>query len=606
MYKKLLSVLAFALALMVLFPSCFLEDLFDVYSEGEAPNIHDTKISRDFNQVWAIELWWDSLEGRDAYELERSEDGYAFIEIAGWTSNAYFADHGDDLSPQGLKPGSTYEYRARGHFEEWVKVDGGFGPWGGLVAVTIPNFVPPENLVVTLSTDGNSVFLNWSNVDAADDYEIYHSDDLLTGYSEIGSVTDSEFLDTSSDFSPGTTHYYKVQALNDFYGDTDFSETVSISTTPVVTAAWHDLGSVGFAAAEGEIELASMGGNLYALFADAADLDKRIKAMKHDENDTGSWSNAGTYLSLAAAGSDEVSALVSGSTLYAAYADTDVSVTSGGSPAVFVKQYSGTAWSSVGAADGLTTYDAGEFGVWGTDPVLTNGTSGPFAAYVTDSFGIINTLSYTGSGLYWDEENTDYWTTNTLSAAELGLATDITGRHIAALQSGGGLSNPTTNMYRFESGFWTPYGSEFIIGSADGFLYTHGFLCDDLNNLYLAAEKLSSGSQEACDVFISSGGAWSSLDLSAQITTPATYLDLAIVENADSSGIFAAASLQDSGSYWVELWEYSGAAWQQIGDAVSSTVGALSVDVAIDSSSRPILILAEGAGGSLRALVFRE
>ena len=604
MNRKLrtLAFCAVSILALVISSSCFILDLFDPEPEWETPVITSTKVSRNIAGYWIVEIWWNWLDGSDAYELWRSEDGGSFQEIGGWTSDTYFVDYGYFLSPEGIKPGSTYSYKVGGHFEE-----GGFGPLSEVVSETVPAFIAPQNLIASWSGDGQSVLLNWDPVDPADGYRVYRSQSIDGSYSEIGTISESIYQDNSAD--PDTTYFYKVLAYSYTYFDTDYSEVVPLNPyVPSVTASWHDLGSPGFGSAEGEIDLAAAAGNLYALFADAADTETRIRVMVHDESDLGNWSAAGVYLSLSSADGDEVRSLVSGGVLYAAYADTDASIGSGGSPRISVKQYNGSAWSAVGAGDGVTTFDIGEAGAFGAEAAITSDGSGLFLVYQTDSILLVDSLSYPGSGDYWIEANSNYWTDNTLSAFEIDLFTESGGQHVAALQTGGGTSNPVVNMYRYSGTAWAVHGTGFSIGVDNGFMNINGFITDSSNAPYLAAEKLgSTGEQEESDVNRWNGSAWQNLNLSLELTDMKRIMDVAIVSNAAGTGILAAAAYQNnSDAYKVELWEYSGGIWEQIGTAVDSATGAFSVDVALDSASRPVLIFTEGLNADLRAVVFRE
>lgn len=597
---RLMLVLFVAVLILFMSTSCFLEKFFDPDPVLEAPKFEGFYVEgRSYG--WHIDIWWSTVDGADAYEVYRAcpDLNLIFENVNDWNTDDRWSDYGELLPGDELKLGVTYQYKVRGHFD-----DGGYGPFSEILSVPLPAFLPPENLSVTLLTDGNSVMVDWDPVEDAENYEVHRSEESSYGYSKIAETTETLFSDDS--IAPSTTYFYKVFASNSEYGDTDFCEAVWIDTgEPPITASWIDLGSPGFASAEGDVELASVGGNLYALFADADDTDNRIKVMSHDGSDGGSWTDTGGYLSLSTVVWDRVYALADGDTLYAAYADTDDTVTAGGSPRIFVKQYLGSAWSAVGAGsdDGVSTYDIlldTEIGVFGAMPALAAAGTDLFMVYQTSSFALVDSLSYPGSGDYWSEEDSDYWNTGMISAGEIGLDVDSAGRPVAALESG------SLNLYRYETGSWGSFGSEFDDGGGSDQMYILGFLLDSTDVPYFAFETLSAEGSKI-DVSRWTGTAWENLNQTAELIAPKTLMDLDIVENPDGSGIYSAVVYQDTDNlYKIELWKFDDAGWLQIGPTIDWATGITAVDAVFDSLSRPVLVFTEGSTSDAHAKALRE
>lgn len=157
--------------------------------------------------------------------------------------------------PVGVYPISVLFYEYSGPYEnltlEWAKA--GSGGWsrtpipasafvsGGTTAPNLPSI--PTTLAVTSPTL-SSLTLTWNwaqgtggnNTGIATGYEVYRSDSLNGTYAIIAQIkpqSTKTFTDTK--LTPLTTYYYKVKAIIDGVGSSDYSTVASGTTTTDTT-----------------------------------------------------------------------------------------------------------------------------------------------------------------------------------------------------------------------------------------------------------------------------------------------------------------------------------------------------------------------------------
>lgn len=349
------QVLGLMVITFFLFVGC--EDIFeDIFGEpvGETSiNEHSIEWDSNSGKPRSITLYWDWAEHTDEHILERSapDDGLGFQELL-WDAVDHYYDNGSGLPEGEFIPGHRYIYRVCGHASDEK------GPWSPEYTVTIPPFLPPENVAVelldiTLDEWDDDVYnvrvrISWDPVDMNDVYyEVFMCETLEGYYTNISNrkydhLLEYEFYLTIEDPAETISRYFKVKTGHPDYGWTGYSEAAYVDIRADDggkggSGSWVGLGSDGFANTKNELVSATVGSTLYVGFPDSNN-SNHIKVISHDGSESGSWTNVGDHLSLDAAEWDELSLVEINGALYVGYADTDESVTSGGSSKIFIKQ----------------------------------------------------------------------------------------------------------------------------------------------------------------------------------------------------------------------------------------------------------------------------
>lgn len=573
-------------------------------------------------------IWvqWDAVPGATRYRIYRLASTATAdpADITSYTQvheTAVGADsEWDDVRGDSHDVARLYYYRVSAVTEhgESVGDDWGEGFFGSELEKPEGE---PENLTATEDTYSNAIVVSWDAVPGAALYRVY-SRDLYTS----GNLTASD-EDAVSDWISSTQFvhmtagdgndeaYYKIQAKHEWGGVSNLSAGFIGSvdpTAPAYTAGdggdgddgdtggagtWVTLGADGFAGTADELVAATVGSTLYVGFPDKTDTNNRIKVMSHDGSEGGSWTAVGGHLSLDAVEWDEVTLTEIDGVLYAAYADTDESVTSGGSSKIFVKKLNGSTWSTIGEP------------AFGYVPMLTGNGTTLYMVYPSSSSALLGSKSYPGSGTTWNDYDNDYWFDNLISSITIALNRDATRNPVVAVRSG----QIDLNFYR-NAGDWVPHLSTFTPSAGLYELELYGFCYDGGETPYVAYSNYhESGYQASCGLAKWNGSAWEELDLLAQIgTIVGSVHDLAMIPAASGSGVLVTAGYRDGTALRVELWHYDGSAWQQIGPDVSAgtrdadSYPSLSVAVQYDGSGNPVVVFSDDESGSIRARGFRE
>ncbi|MFP4484847.1 MAG: hypothetical protein ACLFO1_08340, partial [Spirochaetaceae bacterium] len=362
------------------------------------------------------------------------------------------------------------------------------------------------------------------------------------------------------------------------------------------SGSWVTLGTDGFASASDELAAATVGSTLYVGFSDKSDSDNRIKVMQHDGSDGGSWSAVGDHLSLSAAYWNELTLTEIDGDLYAGYADTDDSVTSGGSSKIFVKKLDGSSWSTIGDSS------------FGHRPRLAgNGTDLLYMVYPGSSSGLLGSRKYAGSGTNWNNYDTEYWSDEVISSIRIALDLDGSDNPVVAVRR----DQTDLHFYR-NAGGWGTHLTTFTPSTGEYELELYGLRYDDGGTPYVAYSNYhESGQQASCGLAKWDGSAWEELDLPTQINiSQGSVHDLSMIPAASGNGVLVAAGYQDDADLRVELWHYDGSAWQQIGPDIaagpSTNYPSLTVAVQYDDSDNPVVVFADDQSGDIRARGFRE
>ena len=553
-----------------------------------------------------VRVEWDRVDVDEVfYEVWRSEDLDGYYNSFNTCDICMYEDTYIDV-------GKTYYYKVVARHPRWgetAKSEPVVGEGPSLEAPVMHD----------ASTEVEPLVVRWSPVQDAWEYRVYRAasdPDSDSSYSpqtnfmqaETGSAIypDGDYVcfnDTTA--QQGATYYYKVQCrtYDDAESPLSGSYVSGYTGTAGVTESWTDLGSAGFASvADGdEPVLAADGGNVYLFYPDADDGSLRLKAMSNTGD--GSWSSLG-YLSDGTVEYGYVSALVTGSDVYAAYPYDDQQ---GGDPMIFVRTWTGSAWDAVGSTDYVAWWDdqaSQDFGAWGDEPSIAMAGSDIILVYTGDSLSMVESLTYAG-GNYWVENDNGYWFDNTISSTGQIVRNDSAGGVIVALE------HPASfDLRRYNSGTWSGYAAEFAPAGETSFLYLWDFLLDDSVTPYVLYETLDgSGNQLACTVVSWTGSSWTDTGLYAEISPGGGIMDAAMVEHPDGVGFYVATVHRDAeapdANYFVDLHLYDGTTWSVAAPQIEAATGVDSIDLALDSSDRPVIVYAEGMSGAIHAKGFR-
>ncbi len=547
-----------------------------------------------------VRVEWDRVDVEEvSYEVWRSEDLDGYYNSVGNCDICMYEDTYIDV-------GRTYYYKVVARHPRW-----GETAKSEPVVVEGPSLEAPA--MHDVSTEVEPLVVRWSPVQDAWEYKVYRATanpESDSSYSAQTSFMQAEsgsaiypdgdyvcFNDTSA--QQGVTYYYKAQGrtYDDAESPLSGNYVSGYTGTAGVTGSWTDLGSAGFATvADGdEPVLAADGGNVYLFYPDADDSSLRLKAMSNTGD--GSWSSLG-YLSDGTVEYGHVFPLVTGTDVYAAFVDE--AFESAGSSQIFVKKLSGGIWQAVGSADGIA---------FGSYPALAIAQSLPLLVYTTESLSIVDSLSYSGAQV-WEEAASTYWTDpEYISSFDKALETDSAGRVVAVLSHQASLE-----FHRYSSGTWWTYAAAFSPGGDSTYLYLWDFLLDGTDTPYVLYETLDgSGNQLVCTVVSWTRSSWTDTGLSGEINAGGRIMDAAMVEHPDGVGFYVATVHRDAGatdaSYFVDLHMYDGSSWSvaapQIDLATEAATGVDSIDLALDSSDRPVIVYAEGMSGAIHAKGFR-
>ena len=553
-----------------------------------------------------IRVEWDRVEVDEvSYEVWRSEQLDGYYSSLDTCDICMYEDTYLDV-------GTTYYYKVVALHPRW-----------GRTAESDPAVAEgpamPAPVMHDASIEDEPLVVRWSPVQGAWGYRVYRAESnpgsdssyTMLQSSYIQPSTGSEihedgeyvcFSDTTA--QPGVTYYYKVQCCDADYAESSLSASYvsGYTGTTGVTGSWADLGSAGFGtvASGNEPVLAADGGDVYLFYPDGG--DGRLKAMSTTGD--GEWSEVGGYLSDGTVESGHVSALVTGDNVYAAYPYDDLQ---GGDPMIYVRQWTGSDWESVGSTESVSWWNdqaSQEAGAWGDEPSIAMAGSNIFLVYTGDSLNIVESLTYDG-GDFWAESDNGYWFDNTISSFGQILRTDSTGGVISALEQA-----DTVEFYRYGAGAWSSYAGQFAPGGETASLSLWDFLLDGDDTPYALYETLDSGgSQLVCTVIAWTGSSWIDTGLATEISAGGRIMDAAIVEHPDGNGFYVATVYRDEettdATYFVDLHAYDGSSWSRAAPQIEPAAGVNSIDLALDSSGRPVVVYAEGSSGVLHAKGFR-
>lgn len=161
-----------------------------------------------------MKVRWDTVKGAAGYYLYRSSDGGKFSQIAS-VSGGTATEYVDTVS----KNNTVYDYKVQAYNQGINKT--GVGSVSEIVSgktVAVPSGI-------TLSiVDDSAITLSWKKVSGAEFYEIYRSTSENGSYKKIETTASGKVTSYTDDsIKAGKTYFYKIQAVNEYEGQTGYS-----------------------------------------------------------------------------------------------------------------------------------------------------------------------------------------------------------------------------------------------------------------------------------------------------------------------------------------------------------------------------------------------
>lgn len=210
--RFLMSCLICLLSIIMVLPS------YAMAAVSSAP----TGVSAEALSSSQIDLQWNAVSGAISYTIGRSTStSSSYTDIETVTSGTTYTDIG-------LLASKTYSYKVK------VTTSSGTSAYSIMDSATTkaPSGVPetPQNLAAE-SMSTSAIKLTWSASNDAASYLVWRSTSETGIYSKIATVYDTSF--TNSNLQANTNYFYKVQASNPSYGESNDSNVVSSTTLAI-------------------------------------------------------------------------------------------------------------------------------------------------------------------------------------------------------------------------------------------------------------------------------------------------------------------------------------------------------------------------------------
>ena len=181
------------------------EDLDDD-KKVELDQVRNLTYDLDKDKVY---LDWSNVTDADEYIVYISINGGSYSEIGRVT--------GSEATINALKENTTYKVK----IAAYNKHDDVYGEESKIITFTTDREFEEKIELdkvrnLTVDVDGNKVYLDWSNVTDADEYEVYLSKNS-GAYSLVGTVTNSNATISQLDYD--TSYKVKVRAYNEKYDE---------------------------------------------------------------------------------------------------------------------------------------------------------------------------------------------------------------------------------------------------------------------------------------------------------------------------------------------------------------------------------------------------
>ncbi len=145
-----------------------------------------------------ILIKWNKVEGAVSYYVYRSEDKTTWAYIGKSTTLQY--------TDEEAQAGTKYYYRVKAVASN-TSANSAYSD-GKSKTCTLSQ---PQFMMSQISADGD-IILSWKLVRGAKNYRVYRSENKTSGYTNIASVTERTFTDTT--VADGKKYYYKVRAVH--------------------------------------------------------------------------------------------------------------------------------------------------------------------------------------------------------------------------------------------------------------------------------------------------------------------------------------------------------------------------------------------------------
>lgn len=171
----------------------------------------------------AITLSWTSVAGNNGYRIDRSSDGYSFIQVATPAVNAV------SYTDTGLLPNQAYTYRistrnSAGVYSVVSNVQS---------ATTLPVEAPVFAALSGIATD--RMTLSWNDVPGNAGYMIERSPDNTT-WTQVATPATGATSYLQTGLQAGTLYYFRISTRNSAGGYSVASNVQSAVTTPAAPA----------------------------------------------------------------------------------------------------------------------------------------------------------------------------------------------------------------------------------------------------------------------------------------------------------------------------------------------------------------------------------
>jgi putative cell wall-binding protein len=204
----------------------------DTSTPLDAPDNLDATTESDSE----ISLEWDEVDDTDEYYIYRSEDFFNTddFEKIDTTEDTEYTDNDLDAD-------TKYYYMVKAHNDNATSDYS-----NKAYATTDEELDAPDDLQATAESN-KEISLEWDEVDNADEYHIYRSENSTDNddFDRIATIDDTEYTD--SDLNANTKYYYMLKAHNDD-GTSNFSHKVYATTYALAAPA--NLSATAVSAAE--------------------------------------------------------------------------------------------------------------------------------------------------------------------------------------------------------------------------------------------------------------------------------------------------------------------------------------------------------------------
>jgi len=155
-------------------------------------------------------LTWDLADGAEYYEIEEETSSSTSVIWSG-PANVSFVKN---------RKIGEYKYRVRG-----ISL-GGAGDWTAQITIAVVQALTPQNLTVPATSTTGTYQVSWDRVEKSTRYELQERTGASGSWITI--FSDNELSYTRTDKTTGN-YYYKVRAVNNNTGNSDWSNIVEIN-----------------------------------------------------------------------------------------------------------------------------------------------------------------------------------------------------------------------------------------------------------------------------------------------------------------------------------------------------------------------------------------